>query len=396
MAPLLNNGVISLDFGLIMAVLIGIGFGFTLERGGFGSARKLAAQFYLYDMTVFKVMFTAIITAMVGVFGLAKIGVLQMDSLYVNPTFIWPQLVGGLMLGAGFIISGYCPGTSLVASASGKLDGMITVVGVMAGIFTFGMVYTPELAAFHVSGSYGRLFLFDMLGLDPMVLSLIVVVFAGVMFLLAEMVEKKFSGWANQYEITPHRQRVRYGIISTLVVISIVFMMPIGTAEQSLMANSVDNEVSAIELASMIIENSESMTIIDIRTEAEYLEAAVPGSYLVDKEVAKDASYWTDNHSNHHLFVLVCEKGLSFDEFQIPEGYRVVKLTGGIEHWTTDILTAPVMPEAITSESLSNYTTMQAIYGYFTGAAVSAPKVSAPAPAAISGGKKKKKLSGGC
>ena len=118
-APLLNNGLISLDFGLVLAVVIGAGFGFVLERAGFGSSRKLAAQFYLYDMTVFKVMFTAIITAMVGLFGLVKLGFLNLDAMYINPTFLWPQLAGGLLLGAGFIISGYCPGTSIVAFGRG-------------------------------------------------------------------------------------------------------------------------------------------------------------------------------------------------------------------------------------------------------------------------------------
>ena len=44
--------------------LIGFAFGYTLEMAGFGDSRKLAAQFYFRELTVFKVMFTAIAVAL--------------------------------------------------------------------------------------------------------------------------------------------------------------------------------------------------------------------------------------------------------------------------------------------------------------------------------------------
>ena len=75
-APLYKFGLFGMDVSLIVAFAIGIGFGFMLERGGFGSARILAAQFYLGNMRVIKVMFTAILTAMLGV------------NIAVNITFI--------------------------------------------------------------------------------------------------------------------------------------------------------------------------------------------------------------------------------------------------------------------------------------------------------------------
>jgi len=93
--------------GFVFAFLIGIGFGFALERAGFGNARKLTAQFYLTDMTVFKVMFTAVVVAMVGIFYLNAFGWLDLELIYINPTYIWPQIIGGLFLGFGFVIGGY-------------------------------------------------------------------------------------------------------------------------------------------------------------------------------------------------------------------------------------------------------------------------------------------------
>ena len=79
-------------------LLIGIAFGATLEVAGFANSRKLAAQFYLTDLTVLKVMFTGIITAMVLIFLASAMGLLNYNSIYVNPTYLWPGIVGGRSL----------------------------------------------------------------------------------------------------------------------------------------------------------------------------------------------------------------------------------------------------------------------------------------------------------
>lgn len=86
---------------------IGFGFGFALEKAGFGNSCKLAAQFYLHDMTVLKVMFTAIVVAMVLIFAGSALALVDFHRIYVNETYLWPGLLGGLMLGMGFIIGGY-------------------------------------------------------------------------------------------------------------------------------------------------------------------------------------------------------------------------------------------------------------------------------------------------
>ena len=135
-----------------MAFIIGIGFGFFLERGGFGSARLLAAQFYFTDMRVFKVMFTAIVTAMIGVFYLSWIGWVDISLIYYGNTYLLAQSLGGLILGAGFVIGGYCPGTSAVSIATGRIDGIIYALGGFFGIFIFGESY-PLIEGF-VNGNY--------------------------------------------------------------------------------------------------------------------------------------------------------------------------------------------------------------------------------------------------
>ena len=94
----------------IVYALIGFAFGYVLEISGFGDSRKLAAQFYFKEMTVLKVMFGAIITAMVLIFLTSGLGLLDFNLVYVNPTYLWPGIVGGLIMGVGFIVGGFCPG----------------------------------------------------------------------------------------------------------------------------------------------------------------------------------------------------------------------------------------------------------------------------------------------
>jgi hypothetical protein len=191
-APFYKFGAFGDEASLLVAFAIGIGFGWFLERAGFGSARKLVSQFYLDDLAVFKVMFTAIVTAMLGVFYLAWMGVLDLSLVYLTPTHLWPQIAGGLLLGVGFVIGGYCPGTSMVAAVTGRIDGMLFVVGVIAGVFAFGEAY-PLLRGFFTSGAMGTVTLPGLLHLPYGLVVLLVVLMALGGFAGAEWVERRFA-----------------------------------------------------------------------------------------------------------------------------------------------------------------------------------------------------------
>ncbi len=142
-APLPLVGEMSPAATIALAAGIGMAFGWTLERAGLGSAPKLAGQFYFTDFTVFKVMFSAIVTAMLGLFWLGWLGVLDLSSLYVPETHWMPQLAGGLLFGAGFVIAGLCPGTSCVAAASGRGDGALVMAGMFSGVLLAGLLAAP-------------------------------------------------------------------------------------------------------------------------------------------------------------------------------------------------------------------------------------------------------------
>lgn len=191
-APLFKYGLFTTETSLVFAFLIGIGFGFFLERAGFGSARKLVSQFYLDDLAVFKVMFTAIVTAMLGVTYLSWLGILDLSLVYLVPTYLAPMAAGGLVLGVGFVIGGYCPGTALVATATGRFDGLFYGLGLYAGTIVFAEVY-PLLKSFHQSTALGPVTIPQYFGLPYGVVVFGVVLMALGGFWGAGWVERKMA-----------------------------------------------------------------------------------------------------------------------------------------------------------------------------------------------------------
>lgn len=179
--------------GLAVAVLVGFAFGFVLERVGFGRAQKLVAQFHGTDMAVLKVIFSGIVTALVGTVVLSALGVLDLDLVASRyPTFLWPMAAGGFLLGVGFVVSGYCPGTCWTATASGKLDGLATAMGTAAGAIGYSELQDaiPALARFHVSSDLGGLYLWQVLHLPREVVAALVVALAIGAFAAAGRIER--------------------------------------------------------------------------------------------------------------------------------------------------------------------------------------------------------------
>jgi hypothetical protein len=191
MAPFFKYDLFGDEFSLIVAVIIGFGFGFFLERAGFGSARKLTAQFYLIDLAVFKVMFTAIVTAMLGVFYLSWMGFLDLSLVYLSTTYLVPQLLGGALLGFGFVVGGYCPGTSVVGMATGRVDALVYGAGLMAGIFVFGEAY-PFIEGFMYSTDMGTITLPQLFGVPYGLVMLVIVLIALLGFWAAPSIERYF------------------------------------------------------------------------------------------------------------------------------------------------------------------------------------------------------------
>lgn len=169
---------------------IGFAFGYTLEMAGFGDSRKLAAQFYFRELTVLKVMFTAIAVAMTLLFGAVGLGLIDFNLVWVNPTYLGSGVVGGLIMGVGFIIGGFCPTTSLASASTGKIDGMLFMLGGFVGAFLFGETERYFDHWYNNAGYYGRLTLDQALGVSAPALVLIIVLVALFMFWGSEQLER--------------------------------------------------------------------------------------------------------------------------------------------------------------------------------------------------------------
>ena len=185
--PLYDNGVAS---GLLSGIL----FGYVLENAGFASPRKLTAQFRFTDWSVFKVMFTAVIVAGIGIYAAIGFGLMSANGIYIPTNFFWAMLTGGALIGAGMAVGGYCPGTSTVGLASGRLDGLFFMVGMVLGTALFAVVFEP-IESFYLAaqGPQGQT-LPMLLGLPAWAVLLLLVILAAAGFIVGSRFERARGG----------------------------------------------------------------------------------------------------------------------------------------------------------------------------------------------------------
>jgi len=192
MGPLSSYYVFPEWLDLLVAFLIGTGFGFALEQAGFSSSRRLAGMFYGYDTTVIKVFFTAAIVALVGSQLLNYFGLLNLNQVYVNEFYTGAAIIGGVIMGAGFIMGGFCPGTGLSALSIGKIDAMVFAAGGLLGAFLFAETY-PSIQNLANGGYKGAVKINESLGISPGLFTLLLIAAAGLMFWIAELAEKRYA-----------------------------------------------------------------------------------------------------------------------------------------------------------------------------------------------------------
>jgi len=189
-APLFPLEQIPEAWNNVIAVLLGMGFGFTLESSGFSSSRKIMGTFFGYDFVVLRVFFTAAITAMVGIIYFDYMGWMDASLLYINPYYVYSAILGGLIMGFGFSLGGFCPGTSFCGVAIGKLDALVFSIGLFLGIFLFSEVYSLFEGIYN--GHFmGASKIYDLIGMKESVFAALLIFAAIGMFFGAKWVESK-------------------------------------------------------------------------------------------------------------------------------------------------------------------------------------------------------------
>ena len=389
--PLFGNDGIPVEVQFIPAVLVGFAFGFTLERSGFGNARILAAQFYLYNMRVFKVMFSAIVTAALGMALLSTVGLLDLGALAVPTTFLWPHLVGGLMLGAGFIISGYCPGTSIVAFASGNWDGLATVVGVVVGSLVFGEVY-PLIAEFHLSGDLGVYLLSDFLGIGLPLVVLGVALMAIGAFFGAEKLEAIMSRRAGKVKEASWN-RTAMALMGGFAVVgaaaaAILVASPVVEPQSPALKVA---EVSPVEAARLLIDQPRALFVVDLRQKPECSEGKDRLPYAICLEDI--AAELADLPPERSLLAYGAGESKVDDLPAVLSDFpgELLLVSGGHDAWRSMILAKEPSREALASLSASDRALVPALHSYFTGT-----RVKAAAPVVRPKVKRKTSGGGGC
>ena len=391
--PLFGHDLFGGYTGYLVGTLVGVAFGFTLERGGFGSARILTAQFYLTNMRVLKVMFTAVATCAAGMALLAATGLLDLSLVTIPETFLGPQIVGGFLFGIGFIVSGYCPGTGVVAMASGNVDALLTIGGMMGGTLLFGAFYGP-IEKFYLSGAMGVVTLPGVLGVPPAVVAAGVVAMAIGAFVGAEKVEAIFCKKTGD-PLPPSSAKTRNAVFAGLgatVAVSLVFAflprsVPVAAARPV-------ERIGATTLASRLVAAPEGLWLVDLRGEAVAAKDRIPGASALPAGTKGDE--FLAQLPPGRTLVLYGQKELA----QVPKGAGkfggpVAVLQGGYEAFQETYLVKPAPPAEATPVLVAEYRMRTALYQRFTGVR------SAPEPVQVqikstAGAAAAPKKGGGC
>jgi 3-mercaptopyruvate sulfurtransferase SseA/uncharacterized membrane protein YedE/YeeE len=301
------SGTLDTPAAFAASLLIGIAFGVALERAGFGSSRRIAGIFYFKDMTVLKVMFTAVVVAMLGISYAKAFGWVTVDNVYFMHTIYAAQIIGGLIFGVGFAMSGWCPGTGVVGLASGKIDALVFLLGAMGGSILYNEVY-PLLAPL-TAGDRGVVFAFDSLGVSEASFAFCFTLIAVACFWGAEYIEEKRVG-KGEYWKSPFLKAFSLALLVGAVGLFVAAgpskaMKATVAAEQEgmLLAGLQEglDHMEPQELADRLLVGDSSIMLVDIRTPAEFEQFHLRSA--VNVQVA-DLAVTLAPHKNQGLIVL--------------------------------------------------------------------------------------------
>ncbi len=339
--PLHLESLLSKPLTYLVFLMIGFLFGYVLEISGFNHSPSLASQFYFKDLRVFKVFFTAIVVGMLLLFLSSAVGLLDYNLIWVNPTYLWSGIVGGLIMGVGFILGGFCPGTSLVALATLKIDGIFFVLGGLVGVFIFGE--TVDLYKFFFNGSYyGRLTLMDVFNLPTGIVVILVTLMAVFMLWGGEKLEKIYGK-----KDPKNAPKARYYGAGVLVIVALAIAI-IGqptTADrwnklESVRGDDLNNREVYIhpgELLDTFHDHKLNLVMIDVRSEADYnLFHLLDAENITPAEIPDTIDDFIAMPANTVFVVMSNDEVTSTEIWKTLTAQAVPNvyiLSGGINNW---------------------------------------------------------------
>jgi len=179
----------------IIALVLGVFFGFSLNKAGLTKYHKIVNVFRFTDMAVLKFMMTALVVAMSGLYALRGLGLVTFPA--APATYLVGNLVGGLIFGIGMSLSGYCPGTCAAGAGEGKMDYIVPgLLGFLTGAVIYGLTYQLVFPAISAIANYGSVVIPDLWNLSSF---LTVVTFALMALFLFYMIDR--AGWQRKDSI---------------------------------------------------------------------------------------------------------------------------------------------------------------------------------------------------
>lgn len=369
MGPLVPD-VISQGLNFVFAFFIGLFFGAILEQAGFSSSRRLVGLFYGYDFTVLRVFFTAGAVAMIGIFLFETLGLIDMSAVYINPTYLWSAVVGGLIMGLGFVVGGYCPGTSVCAASIGKIDAIVFILGAIVGVLVFAEGY-KIFEPLYKSSFLGSPRIFETLNISQQVFAFLLVIMALAAFYFTNFIENR----VNKIQQSPLKTTPYFAVvlvIGTVVALSSFVMydkkdMILKLAEDKDYVvsatggvctdkNPNPNSVCPDEFALCLIRIVEcnKVQIFDFRKPEDRIKLPFPKSIpaTVEDLFSKEFNRLLRIRGRDNIFIAndeFTERKMLFIAKSL--GYERIKfLKGGVDGFISEILNYQENPNPMTKE----------------------------------------------
>ncbi len=362
------------------AIPVGIAFGFILERAGLGDPRVIAGQLVGRDFTVIRVMFGAIVTAMLGLLWGGSAGLIDLGAVAIPPTDLAAQALGAVVFGGGFALAALCPGTACVAAASGRRDGLVAVAGVFVGTLVTPLLW-PALGAAAASAPREGARLPEDLGVPVWLVALVLTALAVLASAIARRVERResTSPWW-------HLTRVESVAVTLAVAFAATSARRTPPATLASIAGEISREqdhVDPLDLATWIRDRREGLRIVDVREGLDSATYVIPGAEAVPLDrvpslvVAPGESVVLYSDGGTHAaqaWVLLRARGVT--------NVRVLK--DGMAAWEDEVL-APRTPSVADDSARRRFTRARELSLWFGGRPrleETAPPASTPSPVA--------------
>lgn len=357
----------------VTALPVGIAFGVILERAGLGDPRVIAGQLLGRDFTVVRVMFGAIVTAMLGVVWAASAGWIDVSSIAMPPTDLPAQALGAVIFGGGFALAALCPGTACVAAASGRRDGLAAVGGMFAGTALTPIAWPVVRGVVADAPREGATLASD-IGVPVGIVVVLLTVAAVLAMIIGRLMERGVSTATAWRPTTP--ESVALALAATFAIADGRGALPLSRADA--IAAEIEtgaDHIDALELAALIKAGTPGLRILDLREKLDTSTYVIPGAMPVSMRDLDTVRVMPDER-----LVLYSDGGAHAAQAWVLLRVRGIQnarvLKDGMAAWEDEVL-SPLLPSVPDDSAKARFQQARALSLWFGGVPRLVPDASA-------------------